>query len=205
MSLSYPIQVGVTGGIGSGKSVVCKIFNCLGVPVYNADERAKWLTGHDADLRKEVIDLLGAKAYRPDGTYNRPYVAAQVFPRPDLLQQLNQIIHPRVHADSDHWLRQQSRQPYVIREAALMNRAGDRNTLHYVIVVVAPLQVRIERIRKRDPERSLDEINAIISRQITDEARRELADFIIDNDVNSALIPQVAALHDFFMKKDRLS
>lgn len=177
----------------------------MGVPVYEADERAKWLTTHDLSIRQAVIELLGPDSYRPDGSYNRPYVASRVFTRPDLLQQLNHIIHPRVFEDSDRWLVQQARFPYVIREAALMNKAGDNNNLRYVIVVMAPLPLRLERIQQRDPARPLEEIRAIVERQITDEARREIADFIVDNDLYSPLIPQVLGLHDFFMKKDRLS
>ncbi len=198
---SLPIQVGVTGGIGSGKSVVCRIFACLGIPVYEADQRANWLANHDPVIRKEVLVLLGLESYTSEGTYNRKYVASRVFTEPLLLQQLNQIIHPRVLADSDRWLQARADKPYVIREAALMNKAGDGNTLDYVIVVKAPLDLRVHRTQLRDPHRSEAEIRAIIARQITDETRLQLADFVIENDQDSALIPQVLKLHQYFLDK----
>ena len=119
-----PLQIGVTGGIGSGKSVVCRIFACLGVPVYEADARARWLSDNDPDIKAEVIALLGEESFT-GGAYNRKYVASRVFSDGQLLQKLNQIIHPRVFADGEHWLLRHSSQPYVIREAALMNRAGE--------------------------------------------------------------------------------
>ncbi len=198
---SLPIQVGVTGGIGSGKSVVCRIFACLGIPVYEADQRANWLADHDPAIRQEVLTLLGPDSYTSEGTYNRKYVASRVFTEPSLLQQLNQIIHPRVFADSDRWLQTQVDQPYVIREAALMNKAGDGNTLNYVIVVKAPLDLRVHRTQLRDPHRSEAEIRAIIERQISDETRLQLADFVIENGLEDALIPQVLKLHQLFLEK----
>lgn len=198
---SLPIQVGVTGGIGSGKSVVCRIFACLGIPVYEADQRANWLADHDPAIRREVLTLLGPESYTSEGTYHRKYVASRVFTEPALLQQLNQIIHPRVFADSDRWLQAQAHKQYVIREAALMNKAGDGNTLNYVIVVKVPLPLRIERTKRRDPHRSEAEIRAIIARQVTDETRLRLADFVIDNGLEDALIPQVLKLHQYFLEK----
>ncbi|MBU1822631.1 MAG: dephospho-CoA kinase [Bacteroidetes bacterium] len=202
MSRSTPIQVGVTGGIGTGKSIVCRIFRCLDVPVYNADERARWLTTHDPEIKQELVELLGAEAYLADGTYNRPYVASRVFTDETLLNKLNQIVHPRVRRDTAQWHLRHGSAPYVIREAALMNRAGDHNNLDYVIVVTAPLDLRIARIKSRD-SRSEAEIRAIVERQISDEARLELADFVVDNDTHSRLIPQVIRLHELFIQKKK--
>jgi dephospho-CoA kinase len=199
-----PIQVGVTGGIGSGKSVVCRIFQCLGISIYEADERARWLTNHDPLIRQEVTDLLGPQSYAEDGSYNRPYVASRVFSNASLLQQLNQIIHPRVFADTDQWLRRHQASPYVIKEAALMNKAGDKNTLDYVVVVTAPLELRIARVRARD-HRADSEIRAIIERQVSEDARLKLADFVVENDSHSALIPQVLHLHDYFCGRQAIS
>lgn len=189
-----PLQVGVTGGIGSGKSIVCRIFACLGVPVYEADARAKWLSDNDLNIRAEVIKLLGAESF-VGGTYNRKYVASRVFSDAQLLHKLNHIIHPRVFADSDRWLERHRTQPYVIREAALMNKAGEGNTLDRVIVVTAPFALRIERIKSRDPQRSEADIRAIIENQISEEARLKMADFVVDNGEGAALIPQVLSLH----------
>ncbi len=203
MVRSLPIQVGVTGGIGAGKSVVCQIFECLSVPVYAADQRANWLSDHDPAIRQEVLAMLGPDSYTSGGTYNRKYVASRVFSEPVLLQQLNQIIHPKVFADSERWLQKQAHQPYVIREAALMNKAGDKNSLDYVIVVDAPLDLRVERTKLRDPHRSEAEIRAIIARQIADEERLKLADFVVENDQENALIPQILKLHRYFLEKGK--
>jgi dephospho-CoA kinase len=192
-------KIGVTGGIGSGKSMVCRLFSLLGIPVYEADERAKWLTQHDPILRADIIRLLGPEAYDQLGNYNRAYVAAQVFSNPDRLAALNALVHPRVFADTDRWVAQQSA-PYVLKEAALMKAAGDHNDLDAVVVVTAPLPLRIQRIRQRDPQRSEAEIRAIIDRQISDDARLKLADYVVQNDETTLLIPQILQLDEQFRR-----
>lgn len=192
------LQIGITGGIGSGKTTVCRVFETLGVPVYYADDRAKWLTEHDPILKADISRLLGKSAYDALGRYNRAWVAAQVFADPALLDQLNAVIHPRVLTDTANWVRQYSDKPYVIKEAALIRAAGDGNTLHKVVVVEAPVAVRVERIRRRDPHRSEQEILNIISRQISDEERLKLADYILHNDERQLVLPPVLALHEAF-------
>ena len=194
-----PYQVGVTGGIGSGKSVVCQIFQALGIPVYVADERAKWLTEHDPILKADVTRVLGPNAYDTVGRYNRGWVASQVFANSSLLAQLNGVVHPRVMADTEAWVQEHADKPYVVKEAAIMKAAGDSNSLNWVIAVRAPLPLRISRIRQRDPFRSEAEILNIIERQISDEERVALADYVIDNDESRLLIPQVVALHEAFV------
>lgn len=202
--MARPLQIGVTGGIGAGKSMVCQIFQALGAPVYAADERAKWLTNHDPVLRASVTDLLGEQAYirssGPEpGVYNRAWVATQVFTNPALLAQLNAIIHPRVLADTVAWVERHADQPYVIKEAALMRSARDPdNPLDSVIVVTAPTALRIRRIRQRDPHRSETEILNIIDRQISDAERLQLADYVLPNDESQLLLPQVVRLHEAF-------
>jgi len=191
-------QIGVTGGIGSGKSIVCQVFRALGVPVYVADDRAKWLIDHDPVLKADIVRLLGAEAYTTEEKYNRPWVASQVFQNPDLLQALNGLVHPRVMTDTLAWADQHRSCPYVIKEAALMKAAGDHNTLDKVVVVQAPIQLRIERIRQRDPHRSNVEIQAIIDRQMSDAERAKIADYVLINDDASLLLPQIVALHSLF-------
>jgi dephospho-CoA kinase len=195
-----PFVIGITGGIGSGKSIVCKLFSCLGISIYDADTRAKWLTNHDTTIRNKVIDLLGPEAYNSDGEYNRPYVASVVFHNESLLKELNAIIHPVVLRDTDAWMAARINDAYVIKEAAIMNAAGDKNNLDCVVVVQAPVELRIKRILERD-QRSESEIRAIIERQVSDEKREAIADFIILNDENSALIPQVLSLHKAFLRR----
>lgn len=195
------LKIGVTGGIGSGKSVVCKVFSCLGIPVYNADDRAKWLTDNDANLKKQIVELLGNEAYL-NGKYNRPYVASRVFGNNELLDKLNGLIHPLVKKDTADWndaFTKLTNVPYTIKEAALMNRAGDSNDFDFVIVVTADENLRMARIRERDPGRTDEQIRAIINRQASDHERLAIADFVIENNENSALINQVLALHQKFI------
>ena len=198
-----PLQIGVTGGIGSGKSVVCQLFSCLNIPVYHADDRAKWLTNHDLEIRERVVELLGAQAYNADGRYDTAFVASVVFKDETILKKLNAIIHPVVMRDTQNWVQANSDAPYVAKEAAIMNQSGDGNSLDYVIVVEAPVDIRIKRILQRD-NRSDAEIRAIIARQVTDESRKKIADFFINNDEKSALIPQVMDLHRLFLEKASL-
>lgn len=198
--MNLPLQIGVTGGIGAGKSVVCAIFSALGTPIYEADKRAIWLTEHDPILKADIQRVLGASAYDPLGRYNRAWVASQVFANPELLTALNAVIHPRVLADTDLWVNQQAQKPYVIKEAALMRAAGDGNSSNKVIVVQAPIALRIERIRNRDPHRSETEIRNIIERQISDAERLNLADYVLENDETRLLMPQILGLHEEFLR-----
>lgn len=203
-SAHAPLQIGITGGIGSGKSIVCKVFACLGISIYDADARAKWLTNHHSAIRREVTALLGVEAYGENGQYNRPYVASKVFANESLLKSLNAIIHPVVFQDTQKWIAGKKGEPYVIKEAALMKAAGDGNTLDYVVVVQAPETIRIQRILQRD-KRSEEEIRSIIARQVSDEARAAIADFTILNGGTAALIPQVLDLHKQLMNLARAS
>jgi len=194
-----PLLIGVTGGIGSGKSVVCRLFEAFGIPVYKADERAKWLVHHDTILKADITRLLGPEAYDLTGQYNRAWVAAQVFGQPDLLTQLNALIHPRVYADTATWLYSYADKPYLIKEAAIMPKGGSGNLVDQVIVVHAPLELRVQRIQLRDAHRSAQEISNIIRSQISDEERFKIADYIVYNDETHLLIPQVVQLHETFV------
>ena len=199
--MKTPLQIGVTGGIGSGKSIVCRVFATLGAPVYYADERAKWLTEHDPILKADITRVLGPQAYDNVGKYNRSWVASQVFTNPKLLDQLNAVVHPRVIADTALWVSQHADKPYVIKEAALMRAAGDGNSLDKVIVVQAPIALRIGRIQARDLHRSRLEIQHIIDRQVNDDERLHIADYILMNDETQLLLPQIVALHQEFSRR----
>ena len=186
--------IGITGGIGSGKSIVGDFFKVLGVPIYNADDRAKYLIENDLSLKKSIVNLLGDEAYDANG-YNRKWVAATVFSKPDLLQQLNGLVHPRVAEDTQTWFLQHQNLPYVLREAAIIS-AESKAKLDGLIVVLAPLKLRVSRIQKRDSQRSLAEIENIISRQKTEDEYTQLADYHIFNDDNQLIIPQVLRIHE---------
>jgi dephospho-CoA kinase len=185
--------IGITGGIGSGKSLVCKIFATMNIPIYDADSRAKYLINNDLSLKKSIKNLLGDNAYSAAGEYNRAWVASQVFNNPDLLKQLNTIVHPRVREDSQTWMANNTQAPFLLYEAALMKAAGDGNMFDKVIVVNAPIALRIKRIQARD-KRSEQEIRDIIARQISDEERSKIADFVIENDDKQSVLEQVLKL-----------
>jgi dephospho-CoA kinase len=191
--------IGITGGIGAGKSMVAKIFSTLGIPVFDADSQAKELINESEVLKNEIIKLLGPKAFLSDGQYNRKWVAEKVFINPNLLKKLNDLIHPAVREYAYIWLAKQKKSPYYLYEAALMKGAGNGNHFNKVIAVTSPLALRIERIKLRD-KRTEIEIEAIISKQITDEERLQFADFVIKNDENHALIDQVLAINSTLLE-----
>ncbi len=196
--MATPAIIGITGGIGSGKSIVCRIFGVLGIPVYEADTRAKWLMNHDPQLKEQLIALLGPDAYTHTGEYNRAWVASQVFDNQNLLLKLNAVVHPRVWQDSAAWVQQHSEAPYLLYEAAIMKAAGQGNAFRHVVMVSAPVELRVKRTLARDPQRSEQEVRAIIARQVSDEERLKIADFVVQNDDYQLLIPQVLHLHSLF-------
>ncbi len=201
--MQLPLLIGITGGIGSGKSMVCRLFECLDIPVYYADSRAKWLTNHDPEIRERVTALLGAETYDSSGQYNTRFVASRVFNNAPLLKELNAIIHPVVLRDTKDWVARHAGVPYVVKEAAIMAKASQANAVDYVVVVEAPVELRIQRILQRD-KRTEQEIRSIMERQVSDESRRGIADYIVHNDDASELIPQVLHLHEIF-RKDKSS
>ena len=189
---------GITGGIGSGKSLICKIFSTMNIPIYDADSRAKYLIINNLSLKKSIKSLLGESSYKPSGDYNRTWVASQVFNNPDLLKQLNSLVHPCVHRDAQDWVKKYPKSPFLLYEAALMKAAGDSNVFEKVIVVNAPIALRIKRIKQRD-NRSEQEIKDIIARQITDEERLKIADYVIENDDKQPILDQVLALFEILL------
>jgi dephospho-CoA kinase len=185
------LKVGITGGIGTGKSTVAKIFSLLGVPVYESDQRAKWLIENDLQIVSEIKELLGDAAYYSDGNYNRSFVAAAVFQNQGLLKSLNQIVHPRVANNFDSWVSNQNA-AFVLKEAAIMNK---NSGLDKIIVVVSPMEVRISRLLKRDVSKGREEYEKIIANQKTDSEFLEMADLVIRNDEEYMLIPQVLEIY----------
>ncbi len=201
--MNPPLLIGITGGIGSGKSLVCRIFRTLRIPVYEADARAKGLTTHDLVLRKAILELLGENAYLTTGEYNRAWVASRVFQNPELLRELNALIHPCVRQDGAEWVKQNAgKAPYLLYEAALMRGAGDGNPFQKVIVVHAPAALRLQRVLARDPHRTEADVRAIMASQVADAERLAFADFILENDERTPLLDQVLALH-FSMTSDQ--
>ncbi|HWA35221.1 MAG TPA: dephospho-CoA kinase [Cyclobacteriaceae bacterium] len=197
--MASPLQVGITGGIGSGKSLVSRIFMCLGAPVYDADSRAKTLMSTDAQLAAAIKKEFGPLSYRPDGKLDRAYLSKVTFGKSDRLEKLNNLVHPRVAVDYAQWLKEHSKFNYVLREAALLYEAGAFKTIDKMIVVSAPENLKIRRVLARDPQRSREEVKAIMSSQWPDEEKLKRADFIVYNDNQHLVIPQVLMLHNQFM------
>jgi dephospho-CoA kinase len=193
------VRVGLTGGIGSGKSTVAHVFEILGIPVYYADKEAKRLMNEDPEIRKEVIKHFGEEAYA-DNLINRRFIAEIVFKDKEKLQLLNSLVHPITIARAEEWMRWHQT-PYVIKEAALIFESGSQETLDYVIGVSAPLNIRIQRTMKRD-EVSREEVMNRMRNQIQETIKMRLCDFVIRNDDQHLVLPQVLALHE---KLKRLS
>lgn len=196
--MKRPLQIGITGGIGSGKSLVCHMFACLGVPVYDADSRAKSVMTTDGILVMQIKKEFGGLSYHADGSLNRNYLAGTVFNNPERLEVLNKLVHPRVGEDYLKWLDKQREHAYVLKEAALLYESGSYKALDKVIVVHAPETVRVARVKQRDPHRSEQEIKGIIKNQMDAELKRAHADFVIMNDNNQMVLPQVLKLHLLF-------
>ncbi|WP_296701643.1 dephospho-CoA kinase [Algoriphagus sp.] len=204
MSNKKPLLVGLTGGIGSGKSTVAKIFQILGIPTYFADDRAKWLMANEPELIKEIKSNFGTDSYLEDGSVNRAYLSKEVFSDPEKVKKINSIVHPSVGKDFKSWVTLQ-KSPYVLKEAALIFESGSNQDLDYVINVSSPLKVRVARVLMRDDHRTEEQINQIIDQQMPDEAKNKISDFIIKNVDNKLLIPQVLKIHNALLTKQEPS
>ncbi len=197
--MNRPLQVGITGGIGSGKSLVCHIFLCLGIPVYDADSRAKSLMMTDKILRDQIKKEFGAMSYYGDGTLNRTHIRKTTFGNPDKLSTLNKLVHPRVAVDYLQWADAHKGDAYLLREAALLYEAGSYTSVDKMIVVSAPEDLRIKRVMQRDLHLTEEDIKIIIKSQWPEQEKLRRADFILCNDDKHMVIPQVLELHGKFI------
>lgn len=186
------LKIGLTGGIGSGKSTIAKIFSTLGIPVYDADSAARSLMHTHEEIRKKLITAFGADIYK-NNQLDRAYLAAVVFGNEKKLKELNAITHPVTIRDSINWFNRQIG-PYAIKEAALIFESGSNKHLDYVIGVWAPRQLRTERILQRG-DLTETQINERIARQMNEEQKMELCDFVIKNDETASVLQQVFSLH----------
>jgi dephospho-CoA kinase len=193
--MNEPIKVGITGGIGSGKSIICKILSQLEVPVYDADRSARLLMNANLPLITAIKDEFGDDSYT-NGLLNRDYMARQVFGNKVKLNKLNQLVHPAVGKDFNQWVLRQTKATYIVKEAALLYESNTFKQLDKMIVVTAPKEIRIARIMRRDPFRSKDEIHAIMNKQWSDEQKLSMGGIELRNDESSALLSQVLNLHD---------
>jgi dephospho-CoA kinase len=191
--------VGITGGIGSGKTTACQVFEQLGVPVYYADVRAKHLMANSPQLKSKVIQAFGEKAY-VNGVLNRVYLAKEVFNSKDKLSVLNGLVHPAVADDFDEWLEANKTADYVLKEAAILFESGAYHNVDVSVLIIAPEEMRIDRVVKRDGT-TRDDVLRRIKNQWTQERKAKLADHILNNDGQELLVPQVLELHKKFAKQ----
>jgi dephospho-CoA kinase len=193
-------KIGVTGGIGAGKSLVCEVFQLLGIPNYPADSRAKWLQSNDSELKAKIAFHFGKEAYFDNGELNRNYLSKEVFGDDDKLELLNRLVHPAVADDFKSWCAQHSDKPYVLKEAALLFETGAYKQLDATINVHASQEIRLKRTLARDPQRTQESVMAIMKKQLSEVERLELADHTIYNDETLSVIKQVMELHEKLVK-----
>ncbi len=192
------LRIGITGGIGSGKTTVARIFEVLGIPVYYADDAAKRLMNEDPALKQQITGLFGNDIYN-NGLLNRSRMASLVFNNPEKLSQLNKAVHPVTIADAERWMRSMEANillkiPYAIKEAALIFESGSQSRLDFVIGVDAPVELRINRAMNRD-KISREAVLLRMEKQMDEKEKMKRCHFVIANDEAQLLIPQVEELH----------
>ncbi|MBT8232739.1 MAG: dephospho-CoA kinase [Bacteroidia bacterium] len=192
-------KVGLTGGMGSGKSFIANIFETFDIPIYYADARAKDLMYRHKPLKQAIKSLLGTKAYHRNGRINRPFIANAIFRDKKLLKGINALVHPAVKSDFEHWAEQQTSN-YVIEESAILFEINGQSNFDAVILVIADLETKIQRIICRDGL-SRGEIKSRMKNQFEDSVKIPLADFIIENSGNKSILQQVLKIHKEILKK----
>lgn len=190
--------IGLTGGIGSGKSTVAQLFESYGIPCYNSDFRAKYVMNHNEVLREQIKTLLGEESYNQENL-NRQWIAKKVFENASLLQKLNALVHPAVKEDFEHWAKQQ-KTSYILKEAAILIESGAYKSCDKIIVVTTNLETRIERVQARDHS-SAKEIQKRVENQMNDAERLKYADYIIENNSTlETLALKVSEIHKKLLK-----
>lgn len=195
------IKIGLTGGIGSGKSTVAKAFEVLGIPVYYADDAAKKLMNTDEGLKEKIQLQFGNEVYK-NGSLDKKYLAEIVFTFPEKLALLNALVHPATLKDAEKWMHKQST-PYALKEAALIFESGAQEHLDYVIGVTAPAPLRIQRSMQRDGI-TRDDVIARMDKQMNETIKMKLCDFVIKNDEQEMLLPQILDLHKKLLNLSKL-
>ena len=188
---------GLTGGIGSGKSTIARLFAALGIAIYDSDTEAKKLINTSAEIKKRIVEVFGAEAYA-EGVYNRAYMADIVFRNPDKLAVLNSIVHPVLADDFNQWVAQQT-SPYVIKEAAILFESGSYKNCDFIITVTAPETLRISRCMSRDGSTEA-QVRARMAQQWTDAQRIALSDAVIENINLEETEKRVRELNNLFIK-----
>jgi len=193
------LKIGITGGIGSGKTTVCKIFETLGIPVFYADTAAKNIMTSDTMLIEGVREAFGRDSYFDDGRLNNKHIASIVFNNESELSRLNALVHPAVFRAYDAWTAQLPiGTSYALKEAALLFESGSYQTSDKNILVTAPLELKLARVMRRDSV-SADQVRARMDKQFTDEQKQKMADYLVSNNEINSLIDQVLKLHHLFL------
>lgn len=195
------LKIGLTGGIGSGKTLVSSVFKELGISVYNADTEAKRLMEADSGIIRRIKSLLGPQSYQ-NGKLNRKFISDVVFFDNVKLESLNAIVHPAVRQDFERWVVEKASEPYVIKEAAILFESGGVETLDYTIFVKADMNTRIGRVVERDHV-TAGQVRSRMDHQMDDQEKERLADYIINNEIGSMILPQIVDLHNKFLKLNR--
>lgn len=193
------LKIGITGGIGSGKTTVCKVFELLGIPVFYADDIAKPMMNTDPVLREEITKTFGEQSYSGTGELNRKHISSIVFNNPEELEKLNGLVHPAVFRAFDAWVLKYLDAPYILKEAALLYESDSYKMCDLSILVISPIESRIKRVQARDGL-SAEEVQSRVDRQLSDEEKIKMADYILMNDEQQLLIPQIISLHHQFLK-----
>ena len=180
--------------MGAGKSLVAEVFQTLRIPFFGADEQAIWLTENNPQVKSEITSLFGRQAYTSEGKYNRKFIAEQIFTNPRLLEQLNAIIHPAVFQRFFDWADEQDA-PYVMKEAAILFESGADKTCDKIVFVSAPEEIRTDRVKKRNPAWSEADIKRRMQTQQPEEAKILKSDYVINNDGEQFLLPQILDIH----------
>jgi dephospho-CoA kinase len=189
------LKIGLTGGIGSGKSIVARVFETLGIPVYYADDAAKRLMSTDENLKESIIKNFGEECYK-SGQLDRKQLASIVFNNKEKLKLLNSLIHPATIADANEWMKKQ-KSAYIMKEAALLFESGADKNLDYVIGVLSPADLRIKRVMQRDGLTE-KEVMQRIDQQMDEKEKMKRCDFIITNDEKQLVLPQILELDKKF-------
>lgn len=195
--MSGRLKVGVTGGIGSGKTTVCRVFRILGIPVFSADDEARVIMDSDEDIRRQVNQLAGSDMYK-DGILDRVEMARLIFHNREMLLSINKIIHPVITGHFMNWEKKQDA-PYVIFEAAILFETGTSKLLDKVITVIAPVEDRIERVVKRN-SLTREQVIERINNQSDDQMKVSLSDYVISNRENDMVIPAILRIHEELLK-----
>jgi len=191
------LKLGVTGGLGSGKTPICKVFAVLGIPVFSADDEAKRIQDNDRDLQIKINSIAGKDLF-PGGKLDRPEMAKLIFSNKDLLEKVNSIVHPAVFRSYNEWVKKQD-SPYCIMEAAILFESGAFRLMDRIVTVITPMEERIERL-VRGNKLSKEQIVERINNQIDDESRVKRSDFVISNSENDMIVPAIIEIHEEMLK-----